>query len=215
MTTGKQLQAIMPLADVRKWYGALMAGMFEFGIQSPLSQAAFFANIAAESGQLRCVEENLKYSAQALARTWPKRYADEHGMPNALALRLDRDPQAIANNVYANRLGNGDEASGDGWKYRGAGLIQTTGKNNQLAVAKEFNIDPDHVGDWLRTVPGAARSAGYFWKTAGCEKFAEAKDFDGVCDLINQGRKTARQGDAIGYAERLKFYKTALAVLGA
>lgn len=114
-----------------------------------------------------------------------------------------RNPRKIANKVYANRMGNGDEASGDGWTYRGAGLIQLTGKANQLACASHFGIAPEKIGVWLRTPEGASRSAAWFWDQHHLSTFALRGDFDGVCDIVNIGKKTEKIGDSIGYAGRL------------
>ena len=210
----QQFATILPQADAVKWLVVLNAAMVEFFINTPPRQAAFLANLAVESNQLRTVEENLNYSAQGLADTWPSHYATVAHTPTPRAVSLARNPEAIANNVYADRMGNGSEASGDGWKYRGSGPIQLTGKDNQLAAAKAFGIDPDHIGEWLRTPEGGCRSAARFWMVAGCDLYADAKDFDGVCDCINKGRKTKAIGDAIGYADRAKFYATACKILG-
>jgi len=224
--TREQLLRIMPQARSRVdgCLDTVNAAMSEFGIDAPLCQAAFLAQIAHESGQLATAEENLFYSADGLANTWPARYGKKINglyqlgptkriLPNSLALSLQRKPEAIANNVYAGRMGNGDEASGDGWRYRGAGWIQLTGKENHLAVSLYFDIPLEQVGDWLRTPAGAARSAAWFWKVNGCNDYAARGNFDGVSDLINLGRKTAPNGDAIGYADRFAIYNKAKEVL--
>lgn len=226
MMNRAQLLAIMPLAKncVDVCIDPLNAAIAEFGIDAAISQAAFLAQIGHESLQLTTAEENLFYSADGLANTWPARYGKKvqgnyvlgptkRILPNALALALQRKPEAIANNVYAGRMGNGNEASGDGWRHRGAGWIQLTGKENHIAVALYFDIPLDQVGDWLRTPAGAARSSAWFWKVNGCNAYAARGDFDGVSDLINRGRKTAAVGDAIGFADRLALYNKALEVL--
>lgn len=219
----EQLLAIMPGAApyVDVYLPHLVAAMAEFEINTPARIAPFLANAAVESSELSDVEENLNYSASGLARTWPHRYAELDGdgdpikplRPNALAWRLHRDPVRIANNVYADRMGNGPECLGNGWKHRGAGIGQLTGKDNQYAAALYFNIDPERIGDWLRSPEGACRSFAWFWKENGCNELADAGDFDGCCDKVNRGRKTKVQGDAIGFAERLAFYQTAREVL--
>lgn len=217
--TPEQLRAIMPNAGDRATIFAapLTCAMVEFAIDRPQRQAAFIATVAHESGQLRLLEENLNYSANGLARTWPARFAVDpkasDKVPNHIAISLARDQEAIANAVYANREGNGDPASGDGWRYRGAGLIQLTFFNNHAACGRHFNIPPKGVGIWLRTPDGAARSAAWYWHSRGLNAYADAGDFDAVCDLVNKGRRTAAVGDALGYAERLAFYKKALEVL--
>lgn len=209
-----QFTRIMPLADAAKWFEPLNAAMREFEINTPLREAAFLPNLAHESNQLHTLEENLNYSAKGLARTWPNRYANADGTPNRLALLIANSPQRIANNVYADRMGNGPEALGNGWKHRGLGPIQITGKDNQYSAALYFHIDPEHIGEWLVTPEGGSLSAARFFRDAGCNKYADKGDFDGVCDLINRGRKTEKVGDSVGYAERLKLYAIALEAFG-
>ncbi len=113
--TEQQLLQILPNAGPRAgvFVGALNRGMTRFGITSPVRVAVFLAQIGHESGQLTRLVENLNYSARGLAATWPIRYLGADGQPNALAQRLARNPRAIANNAYASRNGNGDEASGE------------------------------------------------------------------------------------------------------
>lgn len=133
--TEQQLLQIFPNAGPQAgvFVGALNRGMTRFGITSPVRAAAFLAQVGHESGQLTRLVENLNYSARGLAANWPSRYLGADGQPNALAQRLARNPRAIANNAYASRNGNGDEASGDGWWYRGRGLLQITGRANYRA----------------------------------------------------------------------------------
>lgn len=212
MITLEQALKAVPTAQklrVASFLPHLIAAMKEFEINTPLRQAAFLAQIFHESGNLDKVEEGLNYSAEGLMRTWPSRF------DRATAERYARKPEMIANKVYANRMGNRDEASGDGWKHRGAGLIQLTGKDNQFACAMAIGIDPTVVTDWLKTEEGAARSAGWFWKTNNLNKWADKGDIDGVSDVINIGRKTAEVGDAIGYAHRKILYDAFKRVLGA
>lgn len=209
-----QFKQIMPQAPV-SIYAPLAAAMAEWQINTPKRVAAFVANLAAESRQLTVLSENLNYSADQLARTWPPRYANVDKTPNDLARDLARKgAQAIANNVYANRMGNGDEASGDGWRNRGAGGLQLTGATNQRECAKAFGIAPDTIGDWLRTPEGACRSAARHWILSGCNTYADKGDFDGCCDMVNIGRKTDKIGDAIGFATREQVFVTACKVLG-
>ena len=209
-----QFQRIMPKADPATWFQHIAHAMTEFQINTPRRMAAFLANLAVESDQLRTVVENLNYSAEGLARTWPGRFANEDKTPNGIALDLARLPERIANYAYADRMGNGPASSGDGWLYRGAGPLQITGKNNQQTAAMALGCSVLDVGAWLRTPEGGARSAARYWAVAGCNAKADAGDFDGCCDLVNIGRKTDKVGDAIGFADRAEFYKTACAVMG-
>jgi putative chitinase len=141
--------------------------LVQFGITTPQKQAEFLAQCAHESAGFRVFEENLNYSADGLARTWPKRFHAPDGKPNELALRIARQPQAIANNIYANRMGNGDEASGDGWKFRGRGAIQLTGRENYSLIAKDTGLDCVNNPDLLSTPEGAILSACWYWKKNG------------------------------------------------
>lgn len=118
----------------------------------------------------------------------------------------------IANYVYANRMGNGNERSGDGWRYRGAGWIQLTGRDNHQEVARELAVIGD-IGDWLSTVTGAALSAAWFWWKSGCNPLADAGNVDAISDLINIGHVTAKQGDSVGYDKRLSLTRHCLKVL--
>lgn len=187
-----------PLAD--EFAPHLNRACMEFNISTKARQASFIAQIAHESGQLRSLSENLNYGADGLMKTWPSRFPTRE-----LALQYARQPEKIANKVYANRMGNGDEASGDGYRYRGAGLIQLTGKDNQAACAKQFGISPAAMGDWLRTPEGASRSAAWFWKTHGCNEMADKGFTERITKVINGGLN--------GQAERLAFYSAANQVL--
>jgi len=129
-----------------------------FGITSATQLAHFLANVDHETGGFIADTENLNYSAKVLAITWPKRFKNTvTGKPNQLAVSLERQPEAIANNVYANRMGN--TAPGDGWKYRGRGSLQLTGKLN-YKLFSEFKKDSD-----ILTNPDIVATK-YFWESA-------------------------------------------------
>lgn len=205
-----QLLEAAPAAKLRAplYIDALNATMKAYDISTPTRQAMFLAQIMHESGNLSSTEENLNYSAEGLMKTWPSRFPTLD-----IAQAYARKPEKIANKVYANRMGNRDETSGDGWKYRGAGLIQLTGKDNQLQYALEADRDVLTIGSYLRSHKGACDSSGWYWRACSLNRYADAGDFDGVCDIINIGRKTAREGDAIGYAHRLSLYKAFIKVM--
>lgn len=207
--TQAQLVAIMPKTSTRAaaLVDALNATMAEFSITTPARAAAFFATLAHESAQLTQFDENLNYSSEGLLKNFGKYFTP------AQATQYARQPQRIANHVYANRMGNGDEASGDGWLRRGAGGIQLTGTDNQRACARYFGIDMSAIGDWLRTPVGAIRSAGWFWMNNNINRYADVGDFDGVCDMVNRGKKTGAIGDSIGWVDRLAFFNTTKKVL--
>jgi putative chitinase len=203
-----QLITILPLARPRAGFflPILDAAMAEFGIASSFDRAAFLANVGHETGQLATFSENLNYSAERLLAVWPSRFT------SALAAQLARRPESIANHVYAGRYGNGDETSGDGWRYRGGGGIQTTFHDNYAAGAAHFGMDIGAFADWVRTPEGAIRSAGQCWQAHNISARAAAGDFDGCCDLVNLGHKTDKVGDSNGWADRLAIFKRALQV---
>lgn len=144
--------------------------------------AAFLAQVGHESGGLVRLVENLNYSAPGLAATWPGRFADTE-----LATRLARNPEAIANHVYASRMGNGDSASGDGWRYRGRGLIQVTGRANYAEAGKALMLPLIDEPQLLEQPGPAARSACWFWRTRGCNELADADQFMQITRKINGG----------------------------
>lgn len=206
MISKAQLQAICKTAAGKSaclaYLDALSEHMPRFGIDSPARIAAFLAQIAHESQDFTRVTENLNYSAQGLAGTWPGRYRGSKGQPNALAHRLHRNPQAIANNVYADRMGNGPESSGDGWRHRGAGLKQLTGKNNQRAFGDAVGVPLADVPAYLQTPEGAAQSACWFWKVNNLGPLADRGAFDELTRKIN--------GGLIGLAERKDYHARAV-----
>ncbi|QOV06254.1 endolysin glycosyl hydrolase [Burkholderia phage Maja] len=182
-----------------QWLPAFEAAADEFGLNTPQRICAVLAHVGVESAGLTVFSENLNYSAQGLANTWD-RYSvtgKRGGAPNALALRLARNPQAIANNVYANRLGNGDEASGDGWTHRGMGPIQLTGKDTQFSFMLDCDVDMVNHPELLAQPEQGARSAAWF-----CTKYKkgflaaiDAGDFDRTTMIVNgQASCTANHG---------------------
>lgn len=203
----------MPTALAQKWVGPLNRAMAEFDINTPPRIGAFIANCSHECGHFTRLTENLNYTAIQLANTWPKRYSISPGVPNSLAIGLARRPEAIANNVYALRMGNGDEASGDGWKYRGRGIMMNTGEGMYISTGKGIGIDLFNYPDLLEKPMIAARAAGHFWASEKINVFADRLDFDGCRDEVNIGRKTEKIGDAIGYADANKQYLVARKVL--
>ena len=176
-----------------KWLDPLNHAMAEFGITTPARARMFLAQLAHESAGFAITEESLFYrGAERLRAVWPSRFG---GKSDAELARYLKNPHALASNVYASRMGNGDEASGDGWRYRGRGLIQLTGFNNYLAAAIalgiDFVVDPDAVAD----PDVAARVAAWFWTSTGCNALADAGDFLGTTKRIN--------GGTVGHDDRL------------
>jgi putative chitinase len=207
--TPEQLLKLNILKDFREWSEVLNDLLPKYQIDSPQRTAAFLAQTIHESAHFTALKENLNYGAKGLVMTWPKRFTTPE-----LVNKYTRQPEQIANYVYANRLGNGDEASGDGWKYCGRGLIQLTGKSNYQAFADSIEMNLEDVPNYLETKKGAVEAACWFWKENNLNKWVDANDFDGLSDVINRGRKTTQIGDAIGYSDRLDQYKKALNILG-
>jgi putative chitinase len=209
--TADQIAKIMPRAGklAALYVTPLQAAMREFDIVTELRAEHYITQLAVESSQLTAVQEGLDYRAERLMVVWPSRFPTR-----AIADVYAHRPEAIANRVYANRGGNGNEASGDGWLFRGAGLISLTFRDNHAKCGRYFGIPLDQVGNWLRTPEGACRSAAWFWKTHGCNELADKDDIDGVSDAINLGHQTDKYGDAIGFVDRLAFRNVAARVIG-
>lgn len=209
--TVDELLSILPNAgrNAGVFVDELTAAMVEFDISTPARQAAFIAQVGHESQQLQRTSENLNYSAKGLLKTFKKYFTP------SLAADYERQPERIANRVYANRMGNGDEASGDGWTHRGLGLIQATGKKNQYKIADNFGIPREEISAWLQTPEGAARSAAYLWQSNGLNELADERRFREISALINTGRADTPEDSINGYPDRLDIFERAEGVLGA
>lgn len=188
--------------DIDEWYSAMSLLFPKYEIDTPARIAGFVAQCGHESQNFKTLEENLNYSAEGLNRTFPK-YFVKAGRD---AQAYHRQPEKIANVVYANRMGNGDIASGEGWKFRGRGVIQLTGKDNYSRFAKYVGKSIDETIEYLKTKQGALESACWFWKTNGLNEIADSGDIVAMTKRIN--------GGTIGLEDRQKHYKHALAVLG-
>jgi putative chitinase len=172
----------------------------KFGIATPICQAAFIAQCGHESGNFKKLEEGLSYSADRLMKVWPKRFPTlESAQPYA------RNEKALANKVYANRMGNRDEASGDGYRFRGSGWLQLTGHDNFYHSGKACGVDFVMNPDLVRTQQYAAMTAGWFWSTHKCNEKAQAQDWVGLTKIIN--------GGTVGIDDRIFRTQQALAVL--
>ena len=198
--TLEQFKAILgnnPYAD--NWYNALSKLLPDYEINTPQRIAAFMAQCGHESANFTALQENLNYKAESLTRVWPRYF------PPDVAARYAHNQQAIANRAYANRMGNGDEASGDGWRYCGRGLIQLTGKSNYQAFADSLEMNVEDVPAYLGTFEGAAQSACWFWENNNLNRFADAGDIKGMTKVIN--------GGYLGLEDREKHYHHALHIL--
>lgn len=170
--------------------------------------AGFLAQCGHESLGFTILRENLNYSAQGLLKIFPKYFN------KAQADLFQRQPEKIANRVYANRMGNGSDLTGDGWKFRGTGPLQLTGKNNFTAFGNSIGKTVDDVAVYAATLQGGIESACWYWKTNNLNKQCDEDDIDGMSDLVNKGRETAAYGDAIGFDDRNRIYNLAKSLLG-
>ena len=180
------------------WAPVLEDAAWEWGIRSGMRLAMWLAQTAHESQSWNRTVENLNYSSEGLMATWPARFK---GVADAYA----RDPVRIANRAYAGRLGNRDEGSGDGWRYRGRGLIQITGYRNYVECGACLRENLVAAPEKLETPILAARSAGWYWGTNALHRFADAGDFKGLTRAINGGEN--------GLADREAFLSRALKAL--
>ena len=172
----------MKPAKAGEWIDAINETFEKFGIDTPERQACFLGQCAHESAGFTALQENLNYSASSLTRVWPKRFPSLQD-----AERYQRNPEKIANKVYASRMGNGDEESGEGWAYRGRGLIQLTGKSNYEACGEALGVDLVSQPDLVATPQYAALSTGWFWDKNHLNKYADENDMTGLTKKINGG----------------------------
>lgn len=216
MITQAQLKQMIPRNPyVKEWHEALAMPQEELGgaslleeyeINTPKRIAAFIAQCAHESGGFMVLKENLNYKWPTLRKLFGKKYFLTDEMAQEYANKPNRQ-EAIANLIYANRMGNGDERSGDGFRYCGRGLIQLTGRSNYQAFADSLQMKVEDVPAYLMTFEGAAQSACWFWETNNLNKFADANNIEGMTRRIN--------GGVIGLEDRIKHYEHALHILGA
>jgi putative chitinase len=202
--TLQQLDQIVPGNPyIEHWYEALEQLLPDYDINTPQRIAAFVAQCAHESGRFTAIKENLNYKPESLVKTFPK-YFDL-----ATAQQYCSHPnkqEFIANRIYANRMGNGTEASGDGYRYCGRGLIQLTGKSNYTKFAESLEMNVEDVPEYLATFEGAAQSACWFWETNNLNNWADQGDITKMTKIIN--------GGTIGLSDRESHYNHALHVLG-
>ena len=196
----KQIVPDMPYAE--HWYEALEQLLPDYEINTPHRTAAFIAQCAHESGGFRFIKENLNYKAASLRTVFGK-YFPTDDLANAYANK----PEMIANRVYASRMGNGDEYSGDGYRYCGRGLIQLTGKSNYENFAASLEISAEEAAEYLATFEGAAQSACWFWESNNLNTEADAGDIKKMTKKIN--------GGYIGLEDRIHHYENALQIMGA
>lgn len=203
--TVEQLKQIVPGNPyIDHWYQALCEILPDYDINSKERVAAFLAQCAHESGGFTAIKENLNYRPATLVSLF-KKYFDLETATRYCAMP---DKQAaIANRIYANRMGNGPEESGDGYKYCGRGLIQLTGKDNYTRYAQSLEISVEEASEHLTTFEGCVQSACWFWESNNLNQYADSGDILTMTKRIN--------GGTIGLEDRIKHYNHALHVLGA
>jgi putative chitinase len=174
-------------------YDALVNVLPRYEITTVERVAAFLAQCGHESADFTILQENLNYSAKGLAATWPKRFVSE-----AAAAPYNRNPEKIANKVYADRMGNGPEGSGDGWKYRGRGAIQLTGHDNYKAFATDVGLSIEDAIVYVESLDGAVESAAWFWWRNNLNQWVDKNDIVTLSKRIN--------GGTLGLQERVDHY---------
>lgn len=206
--TSEILRTIYPRSkNIERYAGALDKAMLECGIDTVDRARAFLAQVGHESSQLNNIEENLNYSAQGLRKIFPKYFPTQKE-----ALAFARNPERIANRVYADRMGNGSEESGDGWTFRGRGLIQITGRDNYASMSSLMGKDLTIWPDALLLPLDACRSAALWWKANGLNALAdklsgsgERKTFEAITKRVNGGLN--------GIDDRWEIYQKAKAAI--
>lgn len=178
---------------------SLNKAFVKFGINTAARVTGFLAQAGHESGGFSIMIENLNYSATGLMATFPKKFT------MVTAARCARQPQKIANIIYANRMGNGNDVSNDGYTYRGRGFIQLTGKSNYVSFATALDMSVTNAIKYLETVDGAAMSAAWFWSVNGLNALADQHDIIGMTRKIN--------GGVIGIVGRQDLYNNAKGVI--
>jgi len=203
--TKEQLKQLLPKNPyIDHWFHALSQLLPDYEINTPKRIAAFMAQCAHESGSFTSLKENLNYKPASLRKLFGKYFPTDE-----LAEEYCSKPnkqEAIASRIYANRMGNGPEESGDGYKYCGRGLIQLTGKSNYVAFADSLEITPEEASEYLATFEGAAQSACWFWETNNLNALADKGDILTMTKRIN--------GGTIGLEDRIKHYEEALHIFG-
>jgi len=195
-------QLIPKVKNFDEWYNNLLNILPEYDIDTPHRVAAFMAQCGHESGGFTTLQENLNYSAKGLVGTFNKYFPTE-----AVAKQYERRPEMIANRVYANRMGNGDEASGEGWYFRGRGIVQITGKNNYTKCSQslfESNVLVENP-DLLLESEYAIHSACWFWSAARLNELADIGDMKTMTKRIN--------GGYLGLEDRINHYNHAIEIL--
>ena len=206
MLTLNQLKQLLPRNQhVSYWHHALEQLLPDYEINTPRRMAAFIAQCAHESGGFTTLKENLNYKPMSLRKLFPK-YFDTDELAQQYCSKPNKQA-AIANRIYANRMGNGDESSGDGYRFSGRGLIQLTGRATWQEFADSIETSLTDLDEYMQTFEGACQSACFFWESRKLNQYADASDIVTLTRKIN--------GGTIGLEDRKKHYEHALHILGA
>ena len=204
--TQSQLQKMVPRCKAAVWLGPLNAAFTRFGINTKARAAAFLAQVGHESADFTRLEENLNYTAPRLVAVWPKRFPTLSS-----AAPFAGNPQKLANKVYADRLGNGPETSGDGFLFRGRSLLQLTGRANYRAAGVALGLDLEGNPDLLLQPGPAALVAGWFWQVRGCNERADRGEWTAISAIINTGSAHTPSDRIVGLKDRQNRLELALA----
>jgi putative chitinase len=220
LLTLEEFQRAIPcsLQTASRWHPYIEKAMQDWHINTKKRAAGFIAQMAHESAKFTTFEENLSYSANGLARTWPSRYAVDKTakvkVPNALALKIAYKPEFIANHTYANRFGNGDFLSGDGWRYRGRGPKQITFKANYIECGTALKLDLLNDPGMLMEPRYGAQSAAWYWSSRKCNEWIDLDDFEKCTKLINGGLIGHEDGNQVGLDDRVELWLNCKNVFG-
>lgn len=185
---------------VTHWFDALNKILPDYDITTNQRCAAFIGQTYVESAGYTALHENLNYRAESLMKVWPRYFPDIN-----IARQYANKPEQIANRAYANRMGNGDESSGDGWRFCGKGLIQITGRDNYQSFADSLQMALDDVPAYLQTFEGSVQSACWFWESNNLNQYSDAWDIETLSKKIN--------GGDLGHDQRISWCNTALQIL--
>ena len=187
ITPSADLLRRLGVADAEGWAAALVPACAEREIATRPRLAHFLANVLHETGDFRRLRESLNYTPEALRRTWPGRFSDADAERWGRKPGQPADERAIAERAYGGRMGNGPEGVGDGFLFRGRGLIQLTGRANYEAAARAFGLAVRNLPSWLETREGAARAAAWWWQAHGCNALADSDDLVALRRRVNGG----------------------------
>jgi len=203
--TQDQLQRFLPQNQhVEHWFEALSKVLPDYDITTIPRVAGFLGETFVESAGYTAIQENLNYRPETLMRIFGNHFPG--GLSEAAQYCNQPNKQeVIANRIYANRMGNGDEASGDGWRFCGRGLIQLTGRSNYTAFAQSINTPVEQVTDFLQTFEGCVQSACWFWEANNLNQFADRNAIDQESRIVN--------GGTLGLQERRVAYERAVQIL--